>query len=262
MHLGNFLISLPGWALFLLVFCYALLATQIGAFFARRRLKQKSRDPEDSISDIAGAMLGLLAFLLGFTFSMTATRFGDRKNHILEEANTIGTTYLRTSYLPPRQRETSRNLLREYVDLRVKLTSPEELEKYMPRFNKILQALWLQTASLDKENMDSEIRSLYIQSVNETIDLNATRKTIVLIFRIPDPIWNCLFLLAFLSMFISGFQHHSKGTETRVGMPLLAGSFALVIVMIADMDSTGRGRLKVSQQPLLDVQQMMHEKTP
>ena len=262
MHIGSFLISLPGWALFLLVFCYALLATELGAFIARRRLKEKTRHPEDSISDISGAMLGLLAFLLGFTFSLTASRFGDRKNHILEEANTIGTTYLRTIYLPPSQKEASRKLLREYVDLRVKLTSPEELEKYMPRFNKILQALWQQTASLDKEKMDSEIRSLYIQSINETIDLNATRKALVLIFRIPDPIWTCLFLLAFLSMFISGYQHYVKGEQTRVGMPLLAGSFALVIVMIADMDSTGRGRLKVSQQPLLDVQQMMHEKTP
>ena len=67
---------------------------------------------------VVGATLGLLAFLLAFTFGMAASRYDTRKQLVLQEANAIGTTYLRAEFLQEPQRSDIRNVLREYAALR------------------------------------------------------------------------------------------------------------------------------------------------
>jgi len=68
---------------------------------------------------MVAAELGLLAFLLAFTFGIGASRFEMRRQILIDEANAIGTTYLRAAMLPTPQREDARRLLKEYVDVRI-----------------------------------------------------------------------------------------------------------------------------------------------
>lgn len=91
-----FVDTLPLWLLFILDIGVVLLAIEIGW---RHESEQKS-----PISAMVGATMGLLAFLLAFIFGMAATRFDNRKQPVLQEANAIGTAYMRTSFLPEADR--------------------------------------------------------------------------------------------------------------------------------------------------------------
>ena len=206
-------------------------------------------------------MLGLLAFILAFTSGMTASRLDDRRQLLLQESNAIGTTDLRAGLLPQRQRDDIRRLLREYADVRLKGTVANIAET-LAQSEQLHRRLWSQAESLVQADMDSELRLLFITSVNEVIDLHQSRKTVALLYRIPGPIWMSVYLLSTLTMVALGYQVGMSGSRWLRGMPVLVAAFSLVIVMIADIDRPGEGNIRVSQQPLADVRQMMPQDAP
>jgi hypothetical protein len=264
LDVARWITSLPTLAFFLVTLGVGVGAAELGAWLAARRVRKGVKDPEASLGSIIGAMLGLLAFMLGFTFSITASRFSDRKELVVQQANAIGTCYLRTSFLPEKQKLETRRLLHEYVDLLIQeRTTTSDVQRDVSKMEDLEMLVWNQTASLGREDMDSELRVLYIASVNEVIDIFSERKTVVLIHRIPGVIWNSLLILFILSMFIVGYQTGLYGMRRIFFTPVMAAAFALVVVLIADMDNiTGAHRLRVSQQPLIDVQQMMQQNIP
>ena len=95
------------------------LALEGGYRLGRWRHDRPAEEKETPVGAMVGSILGLLAFLLAFTFGMAATRFEARRQAVLDEANAIGTTYLRARLLPEPQRTESAKLLREYVDVRI-----------------------------------------------------------------------------------------------------------------------------------------------
>lgn len=264
MDLANIVTSLPPWILFILMVVFCVLAAEVGSLVARKRAKKGVKEPEAPVGTAVGAMLGLLAFMLGFTFSITASRFADRKQLVIRQANAIGTLYVRTSMIPEKQKLEIRKLLNEYVELllHIDYASSRQITNVNADAAKIHVQIWQQTASLVQENMDSEIRTFFSGAVNEVMEIGRERKTVSFIFRIPGILWTCLFLLTAACMFSIGYQIGSYGTRRILDLPLLAAAFAIVVVLIADMDSTGIHRLKVSLQPLKDVQELMQEDIP
>ncbi len=113
------LYNLDLWLLFGASLVFFLLGDEIGFRLGRRRSAGVSEDARSQIITVQGAMLGLLALLLGFTFSMAMSRFEVRKQQILEESNAIGTTSLRAQMLPEPQRKEFAGLLRKYVGARL-----------------------------------------------------------------------------------------------------------------------------------------------
>ena len=255
---------MPPWALFLLTTIIGVLAAEVGIQLAQKRRQKESKKGEvASAGSLVGALLGLLAFMLAFTFSITASRFSDRKVLVVEQAKAIGTCYLRTSFLPERQKQESRKLLREYTDRLVQMKSYSDLEKDIARMEAIHILIWNQTASLAQEKMDSELRALYVTSVNEVIDIFGERKTVTLVFRIPAALWTALFLLYLLSMFVVGYEIGSYGRRIKLDTPIMAAAFALVVILIADMDSIkGARRFRISWQPLIETRQSMNDSIP
>ena len=105
--------------------------------------RQRSKEEKDApIGSAVGATLGLLAFLLAFTFGMAASRFDNRKQIVLQEANAIGTTYLRVDFLPDRRAREARNLLREYTALRAGVKASIMSPEGMARPSAIHDQLW------------------------------------------------------------------------------------------------------------------------
>lgn len=263
MQIGAFITSLPGWALFSLLVAAGVLIAEGGAWIAQRRVSKGIKEPEASIGTAVGAMLGLLAFMLGFTFSITAARYSDRKQLIIDHANAINTCYLYTSLIPEEQKLETRKLLQEYIASLLQFEGQPDVEKLISRQAAIHLLLWQQPVSLVQENIDSELRSLFTTSVNEVINLYNERKGVALIFQIPDVLWSSLFILFALSMFSIGYQTGTYSIRRILDLPLLAAAFALVIVMIADMDTIiGTRRFEISQQPLTEVYNMMQKDIP
>lgn len=262
MDFGEWIGKLPLWAVFLLTFAICIGAIEAGATLARMSLRQnREQEPEAPLGSLVGALLGLLAFILAFVFGMTASRFDARKQLVLQEANAIGTTYLRAGLLPQTQSLEIRRLLREYADIRANVTLAN-LQEGMKESEAIHDLLWAQAKALVSENMDSEVRSLFISGLNELIDLHQSRKTVGGQYRIPGTVWLVVYLLSVLSMLAVGYQVGMSGKRRLRGAPVLAAAFSLVFVMIADVDRPLGELMRVSQQPIADVQQMMLHDVP
>lgn len=264
MDVAASLTSLSPWVLFVLLVVFCVLAAETGSMVARRRVTKGVKEPEAPMGTAVGAMLGLLAFMLGFTFSLTASRFADRKELVIRQANAIGTLYLRTSMIPEKQKLEIRKLLREYVELllHIDYASPEQITKVNAQTTRIHIEVWKQTASLVQEEMDSEIRTFFSGAANEVMEIGRERKIVSFVHRIPGVLWTALFFLTAVCMFAIGYQTGTHGSRRILDLPLLAAAFALVVVLIADMDSTGIHSLKVSLQPLKDIKELMQEDIP
>jgi len=109
----------PLWAILPLTIVFGLAAFEFGYRVAHYRQQLHQEEKESPVGGMVAGTLGLLAFMLAFTFGLAGSRFEDRRQVILAEANAIGTTYLRAAMLPEPMRTEVKNLLREYVDLRV-----------------------------------------------------------------------------------------------------------------------------------------------
>src|SRR5499425_436951 len=120
MFQGQFMIFLVNHPLIFFVVTLVVLwiFAHIGAFF-RQRQHPAALEDSDDYGLILGATLTLLGLLIGFTFSMAAGRYDQRKNYEEEEANAIGTEYVRVDLLPPADAAKVRTLLREYLDVRI-----------------------------------------------------------------------------------------------------------------------------------------------
>jgi len=252
--------ALPLWALGIITITIVLLSIELGWRLGNRNRQRSEKEKEAPIGVVVGATLGLLAFLLAFTFSMAATRYDTRRSAVLQESNAIGTTYLRADLLPEPQRTETQNLLREYAALRVQGASTIVSPEGMAQTAALHDRLWAVAAVVDKK-ADPVMVGLYIQSLNETIDLDAVRVAANR-NQVPDIIWYSLYLITMLTMAEIGYQFGLSGTRSWPVTIMLALVFTAVILLIADLDRPQQGLLRVSQQALLDLLGKIGTPTP
>jgi hypothetical protein len=249
--------ALPLAAVFLGTVALVVLGIESGFQLGVRRKVQLGDAREAPIGGVVAALLGLLAFLLAFTFGMAGSRFESRRQLLLDEVNAIGTTYLRSGMMPEPQRTELRALLKDYVSVRAGLSDhPEELAAGIVRSEELLDRMWAAASVVAQADTHSEITSLMVDSLNETIDLHTKRVVFGLQYRIPFVIWVVLGLVAVLSMLATGYQFGLTGTRNLLISAVLGLSFSLVMLLIAGLDRGAEGNLRVNQQPLLE----LHEK--
>jgi len=213
---------------------------------------------EESVGSVVGATVGLLAFMLAFTFNMTANRFDARKQLVLDEANAIETTYLRAGLLPEEFTAPARALLREYVDLRVRAARDRTtLDASLARSEAIHDELWASVEDMFSEAPAPISYSLFVNSLNEMIDVHAERVTVAVRQGIPGAIWMGLYLVAGLAMIAVGYQTGKGGQRPYLVNTVLALAFSVVILLILDLDRSWEGAVRVDQQPLIDLQKKL-----
>jgi hypothetical protein len=173
---------------------------------------------------------------------------------LIDEANAIGTASLRASTLPQPQQSTVSQLLHQYAEARVEfsradLDSPEA-QSALRRSKELQAALWVQTTDLVRQDR-SAIVGLFMQAVNETIDVSekrlAAREN-----RIPPIIWTLITVIALLAAFTTGYGQSRRFWFPAVMMPLM---FAAAVALIADLDSPTRGFIQTGQGSMLRLQQ-------
>jgi hypothetical protein len=226
--------------------------------FAHRRLPDEKESPT---SAFAGAVLGLLAFILAFTFGIASNRYDARKGLVREEANAIRTAYLRSDFLPEADRAEAKQLLREHLNARLAFAQagsldPERVNAVLTETERIQTRLWDMAVTNARKDMNSDVAALYIESLNEIFDLHALRLAVGLQERIPIGIWYVLGGLTILGMIGMGYHAGIVGSRRSVAMLILATSFAVVFAMIASLDRP-EGFIRASQQPLIDLQQSL-----
>jgi hypothetical protein len=232
-----------------------LLSVEAGYRVGRLRGRQK-HEMETPVGEMVAATLGLLAFILAFTFGLAATRFDNKRQLLVDEANAIGTTYLRAEMLPERRADI-KALLREYVDVRIEAVQPGKLTESIRRSEELQTRLWESTVPIAAHNPNSIIVGLFVQSLNDVIDLHTKRLTASVRNRIPFAIWATLYGIAFLSFAAMGYHSGLTGTTRSLVIVAVAMTFSVMILLIADLDRSQEGVLTVSQQALIDLRRSM-----
>jgi hypothetical protein len=221
------------WGLFVAILAVLLLSVECGYRLGKFRRSRHELEKEAPVGTMVGATLGLLAFILAFTFGLAAARFDTRRQVLLDEANAIGTTYLRAGMLPERGEEV-RRLLRDYVSTRLEAIQPGKLAGGIRRSENIQQQVWTEAETVGQKNPNSIVVGLFVQSLNQMIDLHASRMQAGLRSRIPGAIWLGLFAVAALSLATMGYHAGLSGTGRSLAILAVAVTFSVVIELITD----------------------------
>jgi hypothetical protein len=225
----------------------------------RRRLSGHSK--VEISGAMVGATMGLLAFMLAFTFNGAAARHETRKNLVVEEANAIEVSWLRAGFLPEPSRSRMRALLRDYTNIRLKAVSGDiGLAEGLRTSEAMHEEMWSVAQDAGQQSPTSVATGLFIASVNEVIDVHVRRMTVGLRYRVPFTIWVMLYALMALGMIMMGIQIGMSGAR-QFGIELaLALSFSVVLFLIVDLDRPQRGFINVSQQAMLDLQARLKDR--
>jgi len=238
-----------------LIFVASLVAIFVATEIGRQLGLLASRRQRENISTIEGAILGLLALLIAFTFSMALSLFEMRRDALLNEANAIGTTALRARLLPTPYNTECLKLLREYIQIRLDIARstppPPEATAAIARSNALQEALWQQVKAVAAKDNAMVPTGLFIQSLNEMIDDQEKRLTAVA-NRVPNIILMALYGVAIFAGAISGYGSGLEVQRARLPIYAMAVLVAAMILLIQDLDRPSAGFIKVSQQPMLD----------
>lgn len=245
-----------------LMFALVMLVCYEGGFRIGRWWQDRTPgEQEGPTSMLVGSMLALLAFLLAVTMGMAADRFDARRAIVLAEANAIQTTYLRAGYLPEPASTKSRELLREYVPLRIVVTAATDPQAGIDASVAILQQLWAIGEDVARTTDQGDLVSLYLDSLNETINLHETRIT-ARYARVPETVVLLLVGGSALSLAMVGYSAGLTKRRSLLSAAVLIIALGAVIMIVIDLDRPREGFIQVSQQPLIDLQHQIGPPSP
>jgi hypothetical protein len=225
---------------------------EIGYQIGRWRERRAAGEVSGPTGMIVGSILALMAFLLAIAMGMAADRFDARRALVLQEANSIGTTLLRAGYLPEPHSAQLEALLREYVPLRI-VDDQDELQTQIRRSVEIHDEMWTITEELARESGDRPVVAIFIESLNETIDLHESRITAGLYARVPPTVIWLLVVGVVFGVGMVGYNAGLTGRRSMLSAVVLAVALSAVLALVVDLDRPSDGLIRTSQQPLIDL---------
>jgi protein-S-isoprenylcysteine O-methyltransferase Ste14 len=256
---------IPIWLVFIVTALVIMMAIELG-FRAGKTHDENTKNNKEKITTYnVAAILGLLTFVLVFTFGIVYSRYDSKKGLVREEANLIRTAWLRADFLPEQDRARTEVLLRKYIDLRLEAFHVKDLanmQAMLDESGQIQHQIWEMGVAYGRNNMNSEIAALYIASLNDMINQHSLRVAVGLQARIPTVMWVLLYMLIFLGMFGVGYQVSITGSSRRSWTtPVMILVFSLMILLITALDRPNNSVMPVSQQPLKDLRTWMDSRT-
>ncbi|RKH00884.1 DUF4239 domain-containing protein [Corallococcus carmarthensis] len=243
---------MPTWALALGVLALLFLSLEFGYRLSHRQ------PGLDDVSALQASVLGLVALLLAFSFSMASDRYTLRRDLVVKEANAIGTFYLRTGFLPEPTRGELRTRLRRYIEVRLdgyqSAGDPEILAQWLRESDALQTQFWSLLEAVQPQT-PTAVLTLTTQALNDLLDVSAERleasRNII-----PNTIFALLLVGMLGSAMLLGFR---PDTRKRGGLPWVIFVVILTAVMftLVDLDVPLRGRMRSDQQPLRDLQQQL-----
>lgn len=260
-RLGAWLSSSPLWSVALTLFVVMAGASLVGVLL-RRLIKGSGPAASDDKAEgqegyIVSAVLGLLALLMGFTFSLAVDRFEARRLLVLEEANAIGTTYLRAQLLTEPHRARMSDLLVRYTDNRILLAraqpGPEQQQRLEVNDGLIID-MWAATSAAFETIKGLDFSSTYLDSVNNVIDLDSARKA-ARQARVPPAVFAVLFIYIAVTSAVLGYV--LLGLRGRLAAGFLMALLTLSLVLIVDIDRPVGGGVTEGQLPMESLQKFL-----
>ncbi len=249
---------LPIWAVYLLTVILLLLAAEAGFRLSQVVQKRWPDKAETGVGILVGAALALLGFLLAFVTNIAVNNFNERRQLVVSEANAIATTYQRAGYLAEPFGAKSRELLREYVNLRLEALDPASTEAAITRSEQIHEELWLIAEEIAREYPLPTV-SLYLSSLGELMDLHTERISAEIGASIPPIIILGLYAVAVMTTMLVGVHDGYREKHNLIALIMVVLIVSVVILVIIDLDRSNEvGLFQVPQKALIELQQKMH----
>jgi hypothetical protein len=262
----TFLFGTSSWIITLIMLVLMVATGEGGYRLGHWRAESPTKaNKKDHVTAVQATVAALLGLLLAFTFSMAATRFENRKLAVVDEANAIGTAYLRTSLLPEPQRSEATAAFERYVDVRLELATADwftaqkaELQAEEADLQRTLWSAGVAAAQLDQRAVTT---GLYIQALNEVID-SAGRTDAGLRNHVPESVLYLIFAVCAVMAGIMGYASGVTGGRSVIAIVLMSLIMAAVIYVILDLDRPYRGIITLSQQSMTEVKDMISRGLP
>jgi len=255
--------------IFLFTAGFLLLFIEIGYRLGNKRQGKAYKLQTTQFRALMTTTLGLIAFVLAFTFATAQVHYETRVAGIAEEARLIHNAFLYADKLDAHHRSLARQTLREYVDLRLKLEETDDPEQWEEVFELIDETVELQRflwdISLESEREISgggetgTDSSSFGSSVVGIIDIHNSRIQAELANRISAVVWLALYTIAALGMILMGYHAGMIGQRSPIGTYSLAMAFAVVILLIIDLDRPMTSMFKMSNQSLVILAENMDD---
>lgn len=234
-----------------------LIAYEICFRIGRYYQKRTDHEVKSQTNSIQAGILGLLALLLGFTFNMALQRFDSRSYAVISEANNIGTAILRTKLLPEPYDSLAQELLQQYVDLRLEistkdLTLKEDRKLINLQTDALQNDLWdiaIKAAEIDPRPVTT---GYFITSLNDVIDAKSERNAI-LQRHIPEVILFLLFIVFIIGGALMGYTSGLGLKRAYIPTVMFTLLIVLVVFIIIDLDRPKRGLIMVKQDSLIEL---------
>jgi hypothetical protein len=228
------------------------LSAQAGALFAKKR--PLPQDLREDFGVVQAAALTLLGLLIGFTFSMAINRYEQRKTYEEEEANAIGTEYVRADLLPAGDGAKVRELLRNYLDQRVldyTTRNAEQLRQIDSQTAQLQGQMWstLQPAAAHP----TPTVALVLSGMNDVLNSQGYTQA-AWRNRIPVAAWGLVALIAVCCNLLIGYGAHRISVLLFTVLPL---AVSISFFLIADIDSPRGGLIRVQPQNLVSLAQSL-----
>ncbi|HEX8915341.1 MAG TPA: hypothetical protein VF796_23515 [Humisphaera sp.] len=245
-----------------LLFVGILAAIEIGF---RAGLRGRRRDPDSvtrGIGGMEGAVFGLLGLLLAFLFGGAASRFEHRRGLIVDEANAIGTAYLRMDLLPEPERAENRKLFAAYVDTRIDrhARGPDgQDDPDAARREADLQArIWATSLAALKQVDSNAATTLVVSALNAAFDAAATRAAASRVHA-PPAVTTLMFAIVGLGATLAGFSMAARLKRARLHSLVFALALTATVYVTLDLDLPRAGLIRIddSDRPMVEVRKSM-----
>ena len=254
-----------GVALSIGLFVGLVACLDVGFRIGLRSIEKHRESAHEGIGAIDAAILALLGLLLAFTLSGSMSRLDTRRHLIVQEANAIGTAYLRLDLLPASEQHEMRLLFREYIDARLrvyeKLPDWQAVKQELGNAARIQQQIWSRavTAARTDSPQDAPRLILLLPALNEMIDVT-TARTIALETHLPTLIFVLLVFVALLSGLLTGFTMAKRKKRSLLHMFLYASVIAITVYAVLDLEYPRSGLIKLdpADKALIELRDSIH----
>jgi hypothetical protein len=235
-------------ALLSVILAAGMAAAFVAAYLIRARQAGRSGTDQQE-GYIISAVLGLLALLMGFTFSLATNRFEARRELVIEQSNAIGTAFLRAQLLEEPHRTRLSDLLIGYTDNLIALANakPRMAPARLAADDRFLTELWAATAAAFDAIRQTPFTFALLNSINSVIDFDASRREARQI-HVPTEVF--AFLLVYLIVTSGLLGHLLSGWHCRIAASILLVFLAVAFVLVVDIDRPTGGGIRESQLPM------------
>jgi hypothetical protein len=268
MSFHEFLDAIPLLVYLILAIAILLLPIEIGYRGGKYNRGKPDKSQMAQVRAIMGASLGLLAFMLAFSFAVAQKHYEERTNAYLLEVTAIDAAYRGASLLSEEQGHEARQLLRQFVQLRRETSNAQDREelaeviKLVRDAERIHDRLWQVADRSMQTPGDSIDDSIFSNAIMEMIRANDERLQHTLFNRISPIIWITLLAMSFLSMIIMGYQAGLTGKRSFLATWILAITFAAVLTLVTDLDRPQMRLFKMNQSLMIELQNRINSEAP